>query len=637
LCGFVSLLRNNSLTESNEQIEIIKAMASAIKHRGPDQEGYYNDDNMYLGFRRLSIIDIENGSQPFPYDNGRYHMVFNGEIYNHVELREDLKKQGLTFTTHSDTEVILALYKQYGSDCVNYLRGMFAFVIWDEQEKKMFGARDHFGIKPFYYYETEDNLYCASEEKSLLFTEDFNPEIDIESLQHYLTFQFVPEPKTILNNVLILEPGCTIQKELGKKAEINRYWSVNFTPGQKPMDKKVAEIRSAIEDSVKIHMRSDVPVGAFLSGGIDSTIIVALASKINPKIKTFTVGFEREGYSEIDLAKETADALGVENISKVITAEEYMENLPKIIWHMDEPMADPAAIPLYFVAREARKYVTVVLSGEGSDELFGGYNIYREPLSLKMFNNMPKGLKKGLKGASSILHEGVKGKSFIERGCTPIENRYVGNARIFKEAEKKDILKHYDENIRHELITAKYFDYASNYDDTTKMQYIDINTWLKGDILVKADRMTMAHSLELRVPFLDKEVFKAASDLSLEQKIGNNTTKYALREAFKDILPASVTTRKKLGFPVPIRHWLKNEMHDWAVDIIKNSETDEYLNKENVLKMLEDHCSGKIDYSRRIWTCLIFMIWHQVFIENKYSYADMPNHECIQDEVALMK
>jgi asparagine synthase (glutamine-hydrolysing) len=254
-----------------------------------------------------------------------------------------------------------------------------------------------------------------------------------------------------------------------------------------------------------------------------------------------------------------------------------------------------------------------------------------------MFNNMPKGLKKGLKGASSILHEGVKGKSFIERGCTPIENRYVGNARIFKEAEKKDILKHYDENIRHELITAKYFDYASNYDDTTKMQYIDINTWLKGDILVKADRMTMAHSLELRVPFLDKEVFKAASDLSLEQKIGNNTTKYALREAFKDILPASVTTRKKLGFPVPIRHWLKNEMHDWAVDIIKNSETDEYLNKENVLKMLEDHCSGKIDYSRRIWTCLIFMIWHQVFIENKYSYADMPNHECIQDEVALMK
>ncbi|MDI6619499.1 MAG: asparagine synthase (glutamine-hydrolyzing) [Clostridiales bacterium] len=633
MCGFVTLLSDKEISDKDMEMETLKKMTDIIKHRGPDDEGFYVDGNMCMGFRRLSIIDLQNGSQPFPYDDGRYRIVFNGEIYNYVELREDLIKKGFHFSTQSDTEVILAMYKYLGAESVKYLRGMFAFVIWDKQTKTMFGARDPFGIKPFYYIENESGVCCASEKKSLLCLNGIPKDLNIKALYNYLTFQFVPEPDTILKAVSILEPGHTITKKPGEKVVTGSYWSISFNPVKTDFDKRIIEIRKAMEDSVKVHMRSDVPVGAFLSGGIDSTIIVALASKINPAIKTFTVGFERNGYSEIDLAKDTAEELGVENISKVITVQEFIDELPKIIWHMDEPMADPAAVPLYFVAREARKYVKVVLSGEGSDELFGGYNIYREPVSLSMFKYIPKPAKKALKSMSRLIPEGVKGKSFIERGCSPIEKRYVGNAFVFNDEDKRYILNNFDESLKYENVTEPYYNEAKDYDDTTKMQYIDINTWLRGDILVKADRMTMANSLELRVPFLDKEVFNVASKLTLEEKIGNGTTKYALREAFKGIIPDSVITRKKLGFPVPYRHWLKDELYDWAVKLINESETDRYINKQNVLKMLEKHRKGPVDYGRRLWTILIFMLWHQIFIENNLSY----NASEMQKQVAISK
>lgn len=636
MCGFVTVLRDNAISDENSNLDTLKKMTSVIEHRGPDQEGFYIDENMCMGFRRLSIIDLEKGSQPFSYDDGRYQIVFNGEIYNYVELRENLIKDGFTFSTSSDTEVILALHKQLGQTCVNHLRGMFAFVIWDKVDKKLFGARDPFGIKPFYYVEHEGSLFCASEKKSLLYLDDVSTDINMESLHHYLTFQFVPEPNTMLQDVSLLEPGTTITREIGSKAVINRYWSVQFAPEKSPFDERLQNIRKVMEDSVRIHMRSDVPVGAFLSGGVDSTVIVALSKQVNPKIKTFTVGFEREGYSEIDLAKETAAELGVENISKVISVEEFINELPKIIWHMDEPMADPAAVPLYFVAREARKHVTVVLSGEGSDEIFGGYNIYREPVSLRMFNHIPGPAKKVLKSLSSVIPEGVKGRGFIERGCSPIEQRYVGDVFVFNNDEKRAFLKGFNENIKYEDVTAPYYREAQGYDDTTKMQYIDINTWLRGDILVKADRMTMANSLELRVPFLDKEVFRVASRLTLEEKIGNGTTKYALREAFRGIIPDSVTTRRKLGFPVPFRHWLKSELYDWAVKLIHESQTDMYINKAVILDLLERHRKGPVDYGRRIWTVLIFMLWHQVFIENKRSIPTDPDYSEIQKQVAIM-
>jgi asparagine synthase (glutamine-hydrolysing) len=376
-----------------------------------------------------------------------------------------------------------------------------------------------------------------------------------------------------------------------------------------------------MRDSVKMHMRSDVPVGAFLSGGIDSSTIVALASELHPALKTFTVGFEREGFSEIDVAVQTAAALNVENIHYLVKPDEFMRELPKIIWHMDDPVADPAAVPLYFVAREAAKHVTVVLSGEGADELFGGYNIYHEPHSLRHLTAMPKGLAKGLAAIAGVLPEGMKGKSFLERGSMTIEERYIGNAKMFSEAEKSKLLKEYRSAYNYKNITKPLYENAKDFHNVHKMQYIDLHTWMRGDILVKADKMTMAHSLELRVPFLDKEVFKVASQLHPELTVTNGTTKYALREAMKGIVPESVLYRKKLGFPVPIRHWLKNEMYSWAKQLILTSDTDRYLKKEVVLQLLDAHKDGKGDYSRKIWTVLMFMLWHQVNIENVYEFG----------------
>lgn len=618
MCGFVTLF-------SDEPIGItatykLNRMTEMIKHRGPDEREFYMDRHMYMGFQRLSIIDISKGQQPFAYAQGAYQVVFNGEIYNYVELREQLIKEGVTFVTDSDTEVLIAMYHRYGSNMVKMLRGMFAFVIWDKQKGQIFGGRDPFGIKPFFYKETKEALYCSSEKKSLLLTEDGDKVIDAEALHHYFTYQYVPEPDTLLKNISILKPGHTISKKLGQKSQIKPYTSIQFNPTRSSLSVKCQAIRNALEDSVSLHMRSDVPLGTFLSGGVDSTIIAALAKERKADIKSFTVGFDKEGYSEISLAKQTAGELGITNISKVITAEEFLKELPKIIWHMDSPVADPASIPLYFVSRLASRHVKVVLSGEGADELFGGYNIYREPDSLKLFSYLPKPAKKILGDISAQLPEGMRGKSFLERGSMSIEERYYGNARIFIQKEREQLLLQFQKEFTKELITGPLYREAAKYDDLTKMQYIDIHTWLRGDILVKADRMTMAHSIEGRVPFLDREVMAAAAELSKKDKVNKLATKYALREAFQDILPPFAKDRKKLGFPVPIRHWLKEEMYDWARALIFHSETDRILNKKYCLQLLEAHRVGEVDYSRRIWTILTFLLWHQVFVENKYNF-----------------
>lgn len=622
MCGFIGCIHDNKHTLDEHGQSKFEEMNTIITHRGPDDAGYYFDEHINFGFRRLSIIDLEAGHQPLTYENERYWIIFNGEIYNYVEIREELVKKGLEFQTNSDTEVIVALYSVEKEEAVKKLRGMFGFVIWDKQEQTVYGARDPFGIKPFFYYENDGKTFFASEKKSILLALE-NDILDYDSLQQYLTYQFVPEPDTLSMGIKKLEPGHYFTKKLGQKLQIKRYWKARFLPTIQSEDKLVKEIRDVLFDSVKVHMRSDVPVGSFLSGGIDSSIIASIAKEFHPSIKTFSVGFEREGFSEIDVAKETAEKLGVENISYVITPEEYMKELPKIIWHMDDPLADPAAIPLYFVAREARKHVTVVLSGEGADELFGGYNIYREPQSLEMFNHMPNGMKSLLKNVAEKLPEGFRGKSFIERGTTPMEERYIGNAKMFSEEEKMRLLKDYNHHLDYKMVTAPLYNETVGYHPVNRMQYIDIHTWMRGDILLKADRMTMAHSLELRVPFLDKEVFEVAAKIAPDVKIANNTTKYILRKAAEGVVPDHVLNRKKLGFPVPIRHWLKQEMHDWALNIIKESETDYLFNKQIIIQMLEDHCAGKLDYSRKIWTVLIFMIWHQIFHEKKYNFNDM--------------
>lgn len=618
MCGFIGELLHHANNHTSE--ERWSESLEAIHHRGPDSTGNYQDSFVRLGFKRLSIIDIEHGHQPLSYENGRYQIIFNGEIYNYVELKAELTERGYLFETDSDTEVLLALYAFEGKESVKKLRGMFAFAIWDTEKGELFCARDPFGIKPFYYVKDEERFFFASELKSI------NPILDEqaivhESLQHYTTFQFVPEPRALTKNVHKLLPGHTLTITNQLDETIEPYSTRSFKPKTGINSSQLAKMTKALlRDSVAKHMRSDVPVGAFLSSGIDSTSIVALAKERHPNLKTFTVGFGNEGFSEIDIAKDTAAKLGVENISKVITPEEFIQELPNIIWHMDEPVADPAAVPLYFVAKEASKHVKVVLSGEGADELFGGYNIYREPIDLAWFKRIPMGLHKPLNGLFHQLPGAVKGRNYFIRGTTPIETRYIGNAFIFSEAEKAQLFKQYDPTMPYTNITKPLYQDIATYDESTKMQYIDMHTWLPGDILVKADRMTMAHSIELRVPFLDKDVFAFARTIERDAKLKNKTTKYVLREAMKEYIPSTIVPRKKLGFPVPIRHWLKNEMYDWTKTLIKKSETaSTYFHTDFLLNLLEDHAAGKADNSRKLWTIICFILWHQVHVEKSVT------------------
>ncbi|MGN1402356.1 MAG: asparagine synthase (glutamine-hydrolyzing) [Bacillus sp. (in: firmicutes)] len=626
MCGFVGMINETQKALSADQTLMFQYQNNLITHRGPDEEGYFFDDHVSFGFRRLSIIDIESGHQPLVYENDRFWIVFNGEIYNYLELRQELTEEGYAFQTDSDTEVVAAMFAEHREKAFAKLRGMFSILIWDKQLKELTGARDPFGIKPLFYVETAAFTFFASEKKSilpLLETDD----VDQEALQHYLSFQYVPEPLTMTTGVKKVEPGHFFIKKLGYPLIFEQYFHASFQPFNQTKQQWIRDIQDVMFDSVRVHMRSDVPVGAFLSGGIDSSLIVSIAKEFNPAIKTFSVGFEHEGFSEVDIAKETAEALKLENISYIISPYEYVEKLPKIMWHMDDPLADPACVPLYFVSREARKHVTVVLSGEGSDELFGGYNIYREPQSLKAFESIPDFGKKMLAKVAAIIPEGVKGKSFIERGTTPLRDRYIGNAKMFEETEKAQILKNSSTMMTYRDITGKLFDYVDGYDSVNQMQYVDIHTWMRGDILLKADKVTMANSLELRVPFLDKEVMRVASGIPVDLKIANGTTKHILREASRGIVPDHVLDRKKLGFPVPIRHWLKNELNSWAKTLIADSGTDYLLNKAYMNEMLEAHCLNKGDYSRKIWTVLMFMLWHQIFMEDKYDILELSQLE----------
>ncbi|MFC6180621.1 asparagine synthase (glutamine-hydrolyzing) [Lactiplantibacillus daowaiensis] len=613
MCGFAGCLTDRTKADNEAYDQTIHNMTKMIVHRGPDDDGYFADDHITMGFRRLSIIDLEGGHQPLSYDNERYWMTFNGEIYNYVELREQLKTEGYEFKTNSDSEVILGMYAKYKEKATKYLRGMFAFVIWDKQEQTLFAARDQFGIKPFYYAIHGDDFYYASESKSI-YKILKDKTFDKDALQDYMTFQFVPEPETLTKEIKMLAPGCSLTKKLGNAPRIDRYYHREFHPVKRTEEEYARKIKDALFDSVKIHMRSDVPVGSFLSGGIDSSIIVAIAKNFNPNLETISVGFEREGYSELDVAQETAEKLGVKNYSMTITPEAFMKAFPHFVWSMDDPLADPAAVPQYFLAKEARKHVKVALTGEGADELFGGYTIYHEPESLKPFR-YTKPINGALKKIAMMMPEGMRGRSFLLRGTTPLENRYVGNAFIFGEKEKQAFIKDYNQNHPFQSITQPFYDESTDYDPISRMQFIDMHTWLNGDLLHNADRTTMAHSLELRTPFVDREVYNLAAEIPADLRISHGTTKYILRKAVEDVVPEHVLHRKKLGFPVPIRFWLKDEMYGWAEQIINDSQTDQYFNKAYFLKLLSDHREGVRDNSRKLWTVLTFMMWHKIYVE----------------------
>ena len=608
MCGIVGFTNTRNVTDPES---VVKKMTDRIVHRGPDSEGSYVDDSIAMGFRRLSIIDLsEKGSQPIFNEDGSVVITFNGEIYNYRELKEELIAAGHTFSSGTDTEVLVHGWEQWGRDMLVKLRGMFAFVIWDKNTRTVFGARDFFGIKPLYYAKMGSTLMWGSEIKSFLDHPHFKKELNTDALESYLSFQYSVTEETFFKNVFRLPAAHCFTFKDGKMT-VERWWEIKFDPDEGPdLEQWVNSISDTFKDSVRAHKIADVEVGSFLSSGVDSSFAAAVANVD----KTFTVGFgEDEKYNEIGYAKEFSKYIGKENFSHVITPEEFWGSFAKIQYHMDEPLADPAAAALFFVCRLAAEQVKVVLSGEGADEIFGGYNIYHNPADMAKYNKVPKPIRKALGAVAQKLPK-KHGVNFLIRGSQSLQERFIGNAYIFTEKERKAILRIKTNAPAPSAITKPFYDKCRNNDEVTQMQYLDLHLWMTGDILLKADKMSMAHSLELRVPFLDKEVMALAEKIPTRYRVTKDETKYAMRIAALAACPPRTAKKDKLGFPVPIRVWLKEDKYYGYVKKYFTSETAEkYFNTKELVKLLDVHRSGSYDWSRKIWTVFTFLVWHEVY------------------------
>ena len=608
MCGFVGF--TNHIDNSNR---VLGDMMDKIKHRGPDSEGRYIDEDIAIGFRRLSIIDISaSGDQPIYNEDKSMVLFFNGEIYNYRDIRSELVEKGHAFRTNTDSEVLVHGFEEYGEKLLDKLRGMFAFVIWNKNTRELFGARDFFGIKPLYYVNMGDTFMFGSEIKAFLPHPSFVKELNTTALENYLTFQYSPTNETFFRNVYKLPPAHFFRVKDGK-IEIKRYWDVSFSEDNSPdMDEWVSRISDTFKDSVAAHKIADVEVGSFLSSGVDSSYAASVANVD----KTFTVGFgEDERYNEIGWAKEFSKYIGKENISKVITPEEYWNVIRKVQYHLDEPLADPSCIALYFVCNKASEYVKVVLSGEGADEIFGGYNVYKEPLGSHAYKALPKGLRHAIGAAAEKLPP-KRGVNFLVRNGKELEERFIGNAYMFTPKQRKALLKIKTDAPDPTVITAPFYEKVEGKDPITKMQYLDLHLWMAGDILLKADKMSMANSLELRVPFLDKKVMALAEQIPWKYRVSTENTKLAMRKAALQATPQKTADKKKLGFPVPIRVWLKEDKY---YNIVKKAFTsptaDMFFNTDMLVSLLDDHRSGKYDNSRKIWTVYIFLEWYGVYFE----------------------
>ena len=606
----------------------VSRAALRIAHRGPDDQGLFADPDLALGCRRLSIIDASPaGRQPMHSADGRYVMVFDGEIYNYVELAQRLAARGVQLRGRSGAEVLLEMYAWLGKDVVRQLRGMYAFAIWDRRTRELFCARDPFGIKPFFYALTTGGhrprsgpqLRFASERKALAGAGEVTA-IDPDALRRYLSFQYVPAPATLVPPARSLPPGHVLIARPGGRVDVFRYWRPEFRPARSPSSSSPEKILAALRDSVAVHLRSDAPVGAFLSGGVDSATLCALAAESVPDLMTFTVGFEREGYSEIDDAMATATALGVKSVPYVISPGEFVACLPRIIWHLDDPMADAAAVPLWFAAREARKHVRVVLSGEGADELFGGYGVYYQPGVVRAGHALPGWGRATLSRVAAEFPASARGKGLLNRTSTPLQRRYIGNAYVYH-GDEAHLLARHGNGSEFDVTDPVYRQAAdAGLDDVAAMQLVDVNTWLPGDILVKADRMTMAHGLELRTPFLDREVLAVAARLARVEKTAAGTTKFALREAVSALLPQAAAERPKLGFPVPLGYWLRGGMYGFAEQVVRTAQTDRWLDQGAALDILRRYRAEDPEVTwRQVWLLVVFSLWHQIYVERVYD------------------
>lgn len=601
MCGI-----NGIVSKSRNKEEIIHLMNEKIIHRGPNAEGKYVDKFVALGQRRLSIIDLSsNGNQPIYNEDENILVVFNGEIYNFQDLRGELEKSGHVFKTNTDTEVLVHGYEEWGHEILSKLRGMFAFCLYDKPQKKLFIARDHFGIKPLYYYQNDKVFLFGSEIKSFLVHPEFKKELNKEMLGAYLTFSFTPGNRTFFKNVYKLEPGHFLEFDLTKNEyDIERYFKLEFTNTDKSYEETVLDISEAMHDSVAHHLISDVEVGSFLSSGVDSSYLVSMA---RPN-KTYTVGYSNKKYSEIDNAKDLTDRLGITNISSMISKEEYMQAIQDVYYHMDEPTTDACSIAVYFLSKLASQDVKVVLSGEGADEFFGGYNSYDD----HPYTKLPLWIRKTVAAICKILPKNKYTRYLIRRGLS-LEEGYVSINRNFYDDELKDILNFDDYLKNKDILAATHLEYKSENELNRKLA-IDIRYWLADNILLIVDKMTMAFSIESRVPFTDIEVFKLASTLPKQYKVRNNVTKAALREASKIDIPNASYKKKKLGFPVPIREWIRED--DFYAEIKKTFEleiADELFKKDAIMQLLDDHKNKVKDNYRRIWAIYSFLKWYEVF------------------------
>ena len=607
MCGFVGFCSKN-VKDKN----VIKEMNNQIIHRGPDSDGYYFDKDVNFGFRRLSIIDLHEGSQPILNESGDTAIIFNGEIYNFQELREDLVAKGYKFKTHTDTEVILHGYEEYGEEGIlAKLRGMFAFTIWDSKKEKLFGARDHFGIKPYYYALLDGDLLFGSEVKSFLKYPKFKKEVNEKALKHYLVFQYNPLEETFFKGVKKLRPGHYYIYENGKM-EIKTYYNLTLDYKDMTFDEAVGKIEKEVEESVKYHKISDVEVGSFLSGGVDSSYVVATALPD----KTFSVGFDNKGFNETMYAKELSDSLGIKNFAKLITPDEFFEGINKVQYYSDEPHANLSSVPLYFLSKLASEQVKVVLSGEGADELFAGYNDYADALPQRMYRKLPFSLRHKLY-LKYKDRKHFRGQTIILKYGQKVEDRYIGPAEIMTDELANSLVTSKYKNAETSRdLTKKYYDEVKNMDDVSKRLYLDMKMWIVEDILLKADKMTMANSIELRVPLLDKKMWELARTIPVKHKVHNEITKYAFRTAAKNKRPEDWAKRRKLGFVVPFVVWIKEEKYYKIVKEVFNKDfVSEFFDKDKINKLLDDHFNGITNNGRKVYTIYTFLKWYEIYFK----------------------
>ena len=627
MCGITGFARRKQ--DADAARAIVKQMADLIAYRGPDGEGYYTDDQVALGHRRLSIIDLEGGKQPMYNEDGSLVVVFNGEIYNFQDLRDELKAAGHTFATGSDTEVILHGYEQWGKDLPGRLRGMFTFVLWDQKTRTMFGARDIFGIKPLYYYNVDGLFLFGSEIKCFLAHPDFRKELNEERLPEYLSIEYIPNEETMFRNVFKL-PGAHCFTWQDGKLEIERYYEIKYNiDDSKTLEQWEKEITDTFAESVAAHQIADVEVGCFLSSGVDSSFVVNEVAKGTPHVKSFSVGYAEEKYSELPYAQAFSKEIGVPSIANKVDADQFFEANRVIQWYLDEPMPNPAEVPLYFLAQNARKYVKVVLSGEGADELFGGYPMYCQAVHFMDYERkVPKAVRRFLSGTAAKLPE-FKGKHFLVRGGMEPWQRYMRANYVFTDpADRDQYLKKDYHSPAPETFFKPYFDKVAHLDEPTQLQWVDLHTWMLYDILLKADRMSMANSLELRVPFLDRKVLDLALTIPQRFRSGKEETKIALRRAALRQLPESVAQRKKLGFPVPLNDWLKQDKYYAMVrEKFEGEVAQKFFKTDALLRLLDDHKAGRAKNMTKIWSFYSFILWYELYFVNEGVPAGVYDRE----------